>query len=192
MKITKKIAAVVVTGALALAMPAAAFAADSTLEANSPGETQNIVKEKNATVNVAGGYNVAFHQVYNLVAGNAQGQDVLATWQITGDLVNGEKATITTSGLEKNTTYTWYVQHEKSYQTIQFTTDDNGVGTVTTTEFSLWSLVKGAKGNSTTARTDAGTSPQTGMDLTAPVAGTVVALVAAAGATYAIRRKITA
>lgn len=178
MKITKKLAAVALTGALCFAMPAMAFADGSS--------------EKTDTTTIAiavDGKNVqgVASAVDNMTVPGAT--DALATFKITGETVNGKSGIVKIIAPKANTWYTCYIQDEKGkVTTVSRKSNDVKEITFTVPAFPVVvSLVAGQGGSTNGAN---GTSPQTGMDLTAPIAGGVITLATAAGAAFVLRKKI--
>lgn len=182
MKISTKLTSAAVAGALCLAMPTMAFAAPS---ATATDTTETVV-----TVNVGG-------NSQNVVADNSQftvpgaGKDA-TNFYLGGETINGKSATVTITAPKANTWYTVYIQDADGKVThVSRQSNDNKQITFTIAKFPAnISLVAGNNGNSDATKAGNGTSPQTGMDLTAPIAGGVITLATAAGAAFVLRKKI--
>lgn len=185
-----KIFAVVMAAMLMLALPALAWA-------NPSPAANNVVEGANGTTLVISGGGVVESAVATSEkASNVPaGADVLASYEITGELADGETMNLTFNVGSQYAGYTVYVyiQHSDGATEVKTATvGADGTITITIDKLSIFSLVLGEAGAGTVpgAGSDNGsTSPKTGVDMTGVAAGTVAAIAAAGAVTVALRRK---
>lgn len=184
MKITSKLTAAAVAGALCFAMPTMAFAAQSAEKTDTTTVIAQVQDQNGKTQNME----VTVTPKDFVVPG---AKDAIANFQIDGQTLNGKNAIITITAPKANTSYTIYIQTpDGKISHVTRTSDDNKKLTFTVSALPVnISLVAGGAAGAGNGNGN-GTSPQTGMDLTAPIAGGVITLATAAGAAFVLRKKI--
>ena len=197
----KRIAAIVAAAMLLLALPTVALAAPSISGGNTGTASSN-----GTTITVKAGsgsgeliVTPSTTQVSNADTTNAQ---LVVNYDVTktGDLEAPYSFSLYVGTQYAGYVCKVYVHHESgALETITRVVDSNGYISFTTNELSTYTVVvtnelastSSSASTSSTSASTATKSPQTGLDTNLVLAGTVFALVAAAGVGVALRKQIS-